>query len=163
LGPLAQDSLLTFERAYMEGSLKAHLKSAERVDDSEMAVKVIVSADFDERVIKSGKDVFLQFHAPWCGHCKALAPKFEELGLVFKEQKVESVVVAKMDATENDIDHPDVDIQGFPTLKLFLGKDPDHPVEYHGERETEAMLEFIKKEASVNFELHGQSHGRDEL
>ena len=44
----------------------------------------------------------MEFYAPWCGHCKALAPKYDELAK--KLEGVDSVVVAKMDATENEID-----------------------------------------------------------
>lgn len=44
----------------------------------------------------------VEFYAPWCGHCKALAPKYDELAS--KLEGVDSVVVAKMDATENEID-----------------------------------------------------------
>ena len=44
----------------------------------------------------------VEFYAPWCGHCKKLAPKYDELAK--KLEGVESVVIAKMDATENEID-----------------------------------------------------------
>lgn len=46
--------------------------------------------------------MLVEFYAPWCGHCKALAPKYDELAK--KLEGVDSVVVAKMDATENEID-----------------------------------------------------------
>lgn len=53
-------------------------------------------------LIVTDKDVLVEFYAPWCGHCKALAPKYDELAEKF--EGVSSVVISKLDATENEID-----------------------------------------------------------
>lgn len=42
-------------------------------------VKTIVGKSFDEIVRDPTKDVFVEFYAPWCGHCKKFTPVWEEL------------------------------------------------------------------------------------
>jgi len=155
-----RQALMAFEDDYHEGLVPLYLKSQPAVYDERDAVKIVTGSDFEKRVMQSGKDVLLQFYAPWCGHCKALAPKYADLGK--KLSAVSSIVIAKMDATANDIDHPEVDIQGFPTIKFFPARNPAKPMDFDDEREVKSFLKFLKANAGP-FELDGQKHGKDEL
>ena len=46
------------------------------------------------------KHVLVEFYAPWCGHCKQLAPKYNDLAKIFSGEK--DVIVAKIDAAEEE-------------------------------------------------------------
>lgn len=81
----------------------------------------------------TNKAVFVKYYAPWCGHCKKIAPIWEELGDSFKSR--DDVVIAEFDATVNEAEG--VNVRGYPTL-IFYGKD-NTPVTYDGERDLESM------------------------
>ena len=69
-----------------------------------MYLQVVVGENFEAIVNDPTKDVLIEFYAPWCGHCKSLEPKYKELGE--KLAGVKDIVIAKMDATANDVPPP---------------------------------------------------------
>jgi len=120
--------------------LRPHLMSEDIPKDWDTEpVKVLVGKNFDDVAKDPKKDVFVEFYAPWCGHCKALAPVWDKLGEEFIATK--DIVIAKMDSTANELE--DVKVHGFPTIKLFP-KGSAAPVDYQGERTFEALKKFIE-------------------
>src|SRR5947209_7408831 len=88
---------------------------------SASAVIDLLPSNFDDIVLNSGKPALVEFFAPWCGHCKSLAPVYEELASTFESAK-DKVTIAKVDAdAEKDLGRR-FGVQGFPTLKWFDGK-----------------------------------------
>jgi len=51
------------------------------------AVVVLTPDNFNSVVLDSSKNVFVEFYAPWCGHCKKLTPIWEQLAGIFKTEK----------------------------------------------------------------------------
>ena len=142
---ITEEAINAFVTDFVEDKLVPSLKSEEAPANQDGPVFVLVGKQFNE-VINSKKDVFVEFYAPWCGHCKNLAPIWDELG--GKVAGNSKIVVAKMDATANDIPpETGIAIQGFPTLKLFRAD--GQVVDFDGDRTLDSMLSFLKKN-SVN-------------
>lgn len=74
------ENLEKFIKDLKNGKVEAYLKSEAVPEDNSGPVKVAVAKNFDEVVNQNGKDTLIEFYAPWCGHCKKLAPIFDELG-----------------------------------------------------------------------------------
>ena len=79
------------------------------------AVKDLLPNNFDDIVLNSGKPALVEFFAPWCGHCKTLAPIYEELASAFESQS-DKVTIAKVDADAHKELGRKWGVQGFPTL-----------------------------------------------
>ena len=107
----------------------------------------LIPDNFDDIVLKSGKPALVEFFAPWCGHCKKLAPIYEELAINFEFAK-DKVSIAKVDAdAEKDLGRK-FGVQGFPTLKWFDGKS-DTPTDYQGGRDLESLSSFISEKTGI--------------
>jgi len=138
--------------------LQPTIKSEEIPEPNDQPVTILVAKNFDEIVNDATKDVLVEFYAPWCGHCKHLAPIYEELGKAF--ENVQNVVVAKIDATANDV-NPALGIRGFPTIKFFPANNKQNPIDYNGDRTLTDFVSFIKQHGSVKHDV--ASEGKDEL
>lgn len=111
------------------------------------AVKDLLPSNFDEVVLQSGKPALVEFFAPWCGHCKTLAPIYEELATSF-EHAAEKVTIAKVDADAHKELGRKWGVQGFPTLKWFDGKS-DKPEDYKSGRDLDSLTAFINGKTGV--------------
>lgn len=138
---ITADTLANFVGRINSGELKPFLKSAPVPESNDEPVKVVVGTQFNEIVLGDEKEVLVKFYAPWCGHCKHLAPHFDEAAKLLANNP--NIVLAKVDSTENEV--AGLDIQGFPTLK-FWGKDKSvAPIEYNGGRDTEGIIQWLKE------------------
>lgn len=144
------ENLKAFVEALLADKLEPYMKS-EPIPDNTEPVKVAVAKNFKELVMDADKDVLIEFYAPWCGHCKALAPKYEELA---QKMEGEDVLIVKMDATANDVP-PLFEVRGFPTIFWLPKNSKGSPMPYNGGREVKDFISFIAKHATD--ELKGYS------
>lgn len=137
------ENLKAFVENVLAGKLEPYMKS-EPIPDNTGPLKVAVGKNFKELVLNSEKDALIEFYAPWCGHCKALAPKYEELAETLAS---EDVLIVKMDATANDVP-PLFEVRGFPTIYWLPKGNKDSPVPYSGGREVNDFISFIAKHST---------------
>ena len=113
-----------------------------RLDEPVVEDHVLVLTDdnFDE-VIAKHEHILVEFYAPWCGHCKKLAPEYSAAAEVLK---ADGLFLAKVDSTVQTKVAARFSIQGYPTLKFFVnGKDS----EYNGGRTKKDIVSWMKKKA----------------
>lgn len=102
------------------------------------------TADFEATVGKQ-KGALVEFFAPWCGHCKKLAPTYEELGDAFASKK-DSIVIAKVDADANRELGQRFGVRGFPTLMWFKPNSLE-PETYDGARDLKNLKKYVEEQS----------------
>ncbi|KAL8239370.1 hypothetical protein R6Q59_015937 [Mikania micrantha] len=103
------------------------------------------SSNFDEMVVKS-KDIWMvEFYAPWCGHCKKLAPEWKKAAKNLKGK----VKLGHVNCDDEKSLMSRYKVQGFPTILVF-GADKDSPITYEGARTASAIESFALVQLETN-------------
>mgnify|MGYP000070300599 CR=1 FL=1 len=109
------------------------------------AVVSLTTKTFDDVVAKESL-VLVKFTAPWCGHCQALTEPFAAAASDLKD----TAVLADVDATAEEKLAEKYEIQGFPTIKMFVNG--SFLTDYKGDRSTAAIVSFVKRATLPPFE-----------
>jgi len=108
------------------------------------AVPSLTPENYDS--MTSGKSVFIKFFAPWCGHCKKMAPDWEKLASDWAGHDVG--LVAEVDCTAAGKPLCDQNgVKGFPTLKYG---DPASLDDYQGGRSYGDLSKFATENLKPN-------------
>ena len=98
----------------------------------------VTDASFNADVLSSQVPVLVDFWAEWCGPCRALAPKLEEIA----SEMTGKVKIVKMNVDENQSTPGEYGIRGIPALLLFKGG--KQVGELVGNHPKDSITEFIK-------------------
>eukprot|EP00049_Salpingoeca_infusionum_P017095 m.351735 g.351735 ORF g.351735 m.351735 type:complete len:463 (-) comp16334_c0_seq1:106-1494(-) len=100
---------------------------------------VTLGADNFDQVLADNEFVLVEFFAPWCGHCKKLAPEYAKAATALK---ADGVVLGAVDATIDKDLASKFEVRGYPTLKLFKS---GVATEYKGGRTADTIVSYIRK------------------
>lgn len=135
------------------GKIEPSLKSEEVPENNEEPVKVIVGKTLKDEAFSANKDVLLEIYAPWCGHCKKLAPEFEKVAQKIRKEGLEDMItIAKMDGTTNDSPVDSISWEGFPTL-YYIKAGTSEPIPFNAGRDAKSIWKWIKQNHSKSDEV----------
>ena len=104
-------------------------------------VVIMAGAEFEahlQRQTRTGGATFVKFFAPWCGHCKRMAPTWEQLSAHFQDRP--DVTIAKVDCTQAQDLCKGLGVEGLPTLKLFV---KGQRLDYTGKKDLTSLRGFV--------------------
>lgn len=118
-------------------------------------VKKLYSTNFDDNVFGDGNiHALVEFFAPWCGHCKSLAPKYDLVAHAFKHEK--NVTIAKVDCTAEPELAQRFNIEGYPTIKMFPASGASEVgILYQNDHTVDAIVSFVNEHARTKRKADG--------
>ena len=106
------------------------------------AKTALTPENFDEHAFSVTTSSFIKFYAPWCGHCKAMEPAWEQLGNVHAASP--DMLIGEVDCTLHENLCVRFKVEGYPTIMYVQAGDSDMQ-EYTGEKTFEALYAFSKQ------------------
>ena len=112
--------------------------------------------NFENRVVDGEGVWVVEFYAPWCGHCKNLAPEYQKAAKALKG----IIGVGAVDCDEHKSLCGQYGVKGFPTIKVF-GANKKKPADYNGARNAQGIVQEAQRVATqiVSDRLGGKSSG----
>jgi len=116
-------------------------------------VVTLTDANFNELVLQGDDTWLVEFYAPWCGHCKNLAPHWARAATEVKDKTEGQVKLGALDATVHQATASKYGIRGYPTIKIFRkGFKSEAPVDYDGGRDTSGIVSKAMEYFEENIE-----------
>lgn len=100
---------------------------------------MILTGETFEATVKANPLILVKFYAPWCGHCKRVAPEFEKAAGILKGR----AALANVDATVETVLADQYKIEGYPTFYFFRRGVPE---EYSGGRESAGFVSWVEEQ-----------------
>ncbi|GAB0100129.1 Protein disulfide-isomerase A6 homolog [Sergentomyia squamirostris] len=131
-------------KASLGGKDEGKSDSGSKTDD----VIELTDSNFNKLVLESDDVWLIEFFAPWCGHCKNLAPHWAKAASELKGK----VKLGALDATVHQVKASEYGVQGYPTIKYFAGgkKDKHSVQDYDGGRTSSEIVSWALEKYSEN-------------
>jgi len=152
---ISPNSIISFIKNVQNGTATKYVKSETRPpndhDPQHPALYKLTTNSFDELVINSQNEWFVDIWAPWCGPCVAVGPTIELLAELFSA--IPTIKVGKFNCDHNEIPTEYFPEPGIPNMKFFPLENKKNPVAFEGERSAAKFVEFIHKHTKNTFNL----------
>ncbi|CAK9304476.1 unnamed protein product [Gordionus sp. m RMFG-2023] len=134
------------------GKSKSRSKKSDGAESDETNVVTLTDANFADKIFndQSGDFWLVEFYAPWCGHCKQLAPEWASAANTLKGKAVK---LAALDATQHPLIAGKYKVQGYPTIKMFVPTRPGvevEPQDYDGGRRAADIVTWVNDKLADN-------------